>query len=693
MNCTFDPSRNPFKYFDLDRNVILEGVAVAVDTDTPEGTIQLCVYNTTACLTSHNCCEETSFVDAATTGTWVPPLVTFVIGYALCIVFAKQNLMTRWGVTGPMGFGAIQPKKSTAPKTTLQKVMVGTFVLLYFCSICALVAEAVIMPASIQESLPPADRSSQLAMRSFLAPVEEIFSFLEDTMTVKVGYAVAAMNYSELNALLHIGVFGGAISGFLAFVFTTFVAFFSGTSAAVLNPSHASNQVLIDGGCSLVPTTEQILAHAHTYWVLLTLSWIPKFAAKAVFGFLVGAGRLLPFVFASIVQATVPITLWFVLKETMPPLDALGISYGTADWLLAFIFFTYFYCSKKLRDEYQIRCMFCCCTPRGLGSSSGATVFSPTSTATTPTSTATTTPTTDDTTTDKTNATSLSTVFREVVVGGVQLMVVDLSVQMSITITIYLAASQHLATGYKLAASQAAYWSFGPSYLVGINMMLKLIGSRLMGRGETRKYLIHFVYVAIVTTAMAIGAVWLGASLGVGMAWDFGSSACLYAGQGAECARVYAGIFLGSDSLGSLMSQVLGPTVGAQLFFMLVKTALATCHDFHFMAKASVGCFVVGYVPSILYAHFVSGTTSSYFLAMFVPHFLMIAVFGVRMWKHAQCILADQPGPWTMHLETLDRKRSMGSFSEGVVGVAPESSSQGRAVETNATSSLLNNEL
>ena len=137
MNCTFDPARNPYKYFDLDRNVILEGVAATV-TDTLEGTIQLCVYNTSACLGSNNCCVETSFVDDATAGSWVPPLVAFLIGYLLCIFFMKQKLMTRWGVTGPMGFGAIESKKSAAlkksaaPKTTLQNIMVGIFVFLYF---------------------------------------------------------------------------------------------------------------------------------------------------------------------------------------------------------------------------------------------------------------------------------------------------------------------------------------------------------------------------------------------------------------------------------------------------------------------------------------------------------------------------------------------------------------------------------
>merc|ERR1712195_344034 len=78
---------------------------------------------------------------------------------------------------------------------------------------------------------------------------------------------------------------------------------------------------------------------------------------------------------------------------------------------------------------------------------------------------------------------------------------------------------------------------------------------------------------------------------------------------------------------------------------MLIRAGLMACHDFEFMAKASVCCFVVGYVPSILYAHYVTNTASGYFIAMYVPHFLMIVVFGYRMYQHSICILNDRPGP------------------------------------------------
>jgi hypothetical protein len=71
------------------------------------------------------------------------------------------------------------------------------------------------------------------------------------------------------------------------------------------------------------------------------------------------------------------------------------------------------------------------------------------------------------------------------------------------------------------------------------------------------------------------------------LAYDFGESACIFLSQGSVCAELYANIFMGTDSLNDLMTFILGPTVGMQLFFMLIRAGLATCHDFAFMAKAS----------------------------------------------------------------------------------------------------------
>ena len=87
----------------------------------------------------------------------------------------------------------------------------------------------------------------------------------------------------------------------------------------------------------------------------------------------------------------------------------LGIAYGTADWLNLAAFGLYFCRATTLRREHRLQLLLC----RG-----GALVA------------------------------DSWRVVREVVVEGLQLMVVDVCVQLSLTCTIYLAAYQNFETAY-----------------------------------------------------------------------------------------------------------------------------------------------------------------------------------------------------------------------------------------------------
>ena len=655
MNCTFDEATFPYHYKDHSGKVIEHGYLMKnVTLLNNQGTVDLCMFNSTNC-------DETKTINDNLKYSFLPPMVTFFTGYAIGIYLLKtksKKLFEYEGTLKRFNAGGDEEDSKPTLSPTKSKILGLFLTFLYIGAIVALVLEASIMPASIQETLPPADRIAQLAMENFLAPIEEIFSFLEDTMTVKVGYAVAALKYSELNVILHIGILGGIISGLVAFVSMIFIAYFRPAAAAILNPSHDSNQIFINDGCSLVPTTPQLLKHARIYFILIAASWIPKFAMKSIVGFLVGTGSFLPFLISALMSATVPISIWFLLKSSETGLTALGLAYGAQDWIQGILFLSYFIYSKSLRNKYKIKCLWQC----GSNNDDGDDIDN-----------------IDDSNNDdgddidniddsSINDSSIyqrswKLILKDLLQGGLQLMLVDLAVQLSITITIYIAASQHLSLGYKLAASQAAYWKFGPSYLIGINLLLKIIGSRLIGSGQSRKYLAYFFLGLMLTICMSIGAVWLSISYGSNIAYDYGSSACVFGGSLNACSSIYANIFLGKDSLSNLLSYVFGPTVGLQMIFMFLRCALATCHDFAFLAKAAWACFIFGYIPSILFARYVENTASSYFVAMYVPHCLMILIFTKRMYSHVQCILNDKRGPWTEHLETMERNRSKSSLS------------------------------
>ena len=149
----------------------------------------------------------------------------------------------------------------TQPKH-IQCLAIGAFVVVFMAAISTVVAEAVIMPKSIQETLEPADRSAQLAMQSFIAPLEEIFQFIEDTMLVKVGYAIAAKQYTKINFLLHIGRDRRPAVRCLRLRHHPHYFLLGARGDFFINPSHASNALLINEGCSLIPSTERLLSHA-----------------------------------------------------------------------------------------------------------------------------------------------------------------------------------------------------------------------------------------------------------------------------------------------------------------------------------------------------------------------------------------------------------------------------------------------
>lgn len=105
-------------------------------------------------------------------------------------------------------------------------------------------------------------------------------------------------------------------------------------------------------------------------------------------------------------------------------------------------------------------------------------------------------------------------------------------------------------------------------------------------------------------------------------------------------------------------------TVALNMFFLALRTGLATCHDFGFMAKASVVVLVVVYVPvMVLVSLFAHNIATAYYVAMYCPHFAMIIVFGARMYKHVGALKAGKPGPWASHL----RRGSVVSQSDGLL--------------------------
>ena len=195
-------------------------------------------------------------------------------------------------------------------------------------------------------------------------------------------------------------------------------------------PVGDSNKVLIARGCTWIPTTEAILVHAKEYWLLTAIAWVPSFISRGFIGFFVVAD--LPAMFISqIVVLTVPIVLWFGLLNftEIYPLTILALAYTIPTFVTTISQFVYLGCNKATRGKYSLRVIMC---PWG-----GGNVDSP----------------------------KFFQVLKECAVEGFQLMLVDVAVQMSTSVTNYMAASDHFETAFKLGAAESAFWSFGPQFL------------------------------------------------------------------------------------------------------------------------------------------------------------------------------------------------------------------------------------
>jgi type IV secretory pathway VirB2 component (pilin) len=331
--CTVDPTdlaAFPFEYKGHDGQAVHSGTLV-------EG---VCILNNTACsLSAKLCCGLSKQADGRTSKLWLIPFVCYLAPYYLFVGYRKRQGKQLDQERKAKGLPGEESKNPLAHLlkdwTVFQK---NCFKATLILALAATIAEAVIMPKSIQQTLQPPETSALLAMSSFLTPVEEIFAFIEDVMVVEVGYAVAGGDYKRLNLLLNISVVGGIVSALFAVSLVLIISLQESAAEALLNPSSAQNQKLIDSGCDLISTGPQLLEVAKVYWLLTALAWIPKFAIKGVFGFFIGTGYLSAYIAPMFIMSSVPLGIWFGLKDSMSPLSVVGLAYGTADWLVSSLY-------------------------------------------------------------------------------------------------------------------------------------------------------------------------------------------------------------------------------------------------------------------------------------------------------------------------------------------------------------------
>lgn len=234
-----------------------------------------------------------------------------------------------------------------------------------------------------------------------------------------------------------------------------------------------------------------------------------------------------------VVGAVFPIALWFgLLKQTnlyipsspLNPLAVLGIAYGVGPWVIGVVQMCYISCKTSLQKEYDLKLL--CSIP-----------------------------------------TDAWPIVRELAKEGLELMVVDITVQLSVTITIYTASHNGFESAYEIAAAQAAYFTWGPNYILYMGIIFKVIGARLIGEGKFGVFKRFFSFFTTMVLTLFVAGLIGGFVFGDAISLTFMESGCIYASD-KGCASVYERIYIGEDS-GKTVFEGFGPVVAFQLLFFL----------------------------------------------------------------------------------------------------------------------------
>jgi len=147
------------------------------------------------------------------------------------------------------------------------------------------------------------------------------------------------------------------------------------------------------------------------------------------------------------------------------------------------------------------------------------------------------------------------------------------------------------------------------------------------------------------------------------LAFDYGENACEYA-KGEACLPFFTRVF-GPNAAGGKFTlpytfDVFALGAGVEAVFFVIRACLLALIDLDYMMKCTVAAIIL-YIPAIAVAATVQGGQAiSYFVAMYVPQFVLIICFTVRLEILIRRILSGQQGTWTT--ETV-KKSSMASRS------------------------------
>lgn len=242
--------------------------------------------------------------------------------------------------------------------------------------------------------------------------------------------------------------------------------------------------------------------------------------------------------------------------------------------------------------------------------------------------------------------------MKDLLNDGLKVMFVDVTVQVCVSLTVYLALSSNAATGYQLTALQSQLPTYGMAYAFGMAITFKIVGPMFMSMNAYKQFAMLsrvFVLCSALLVPLIVGA---SVPFSNGLAYSAGGNACEYAGSN-ECVPFFTNVF-GENSTGG--TYTLPFTFNAFAFgssiesvYIVIRAILLTLMDLDYMVKCTIVSMIL-YIAAIIVATQVNSfgeEAVAYFIAMYIPQLTLIILFLVRLEILIRRMTSGQKEAWS----------------------------------------------
>lgn len=515
------------------------------------------------------------------------------------------------------------------------------------------IAATVVVPTqmkpSIQQNLNVSSRNVLQGAEAFLIPYKEVFQFVEDIVNVKINYALNSGDFEAVNTLVHLGIAGSLLTGVFASGLASILGAIPPVLLALTNPG-LDIDIELYNGCDIVAAGLDVHDITFSYWAIQTWKFVGTQVNMVLAGFMFGA---IEFDTAGWMMAAgvgaIPL-IWFTgLSTSIEPLILLAWAEFSQPYVTLILSVLYLATplGSTLRDHTGVELSISklCRSFRILfrGCSRDDEELQPLTESLADHQHQDVSDTEEgNTNTEESNEasiheisdTSAATLAKE----GMCIMALDLAVQLSKSLAIYLALATDAATAYQLAALDSYLPSYGVAWTLGMAWGFKVFGTVFLSikeYGQFFKLVRVYLICAFLVVPLILGTT-LPKKFEHGLALSSGQNACEYA-HSSQCVQFFTNVY-GPNAEGgefTLFSTFTTFAFGAAIesLFIVVRAMIITLLDFRYMLQSTVVAMIF-YIVAIVVACLVQPFAKqavSFWIAMYIPQLVLVLLFLGRL--------------------------------------------------------------